>query len=381
VTSARSSANCPFTSQRNGSQSQRLRTWRKTKRGRRRSLKRRGKFGSLSSKEKTEPRELWGFRHRRKFGDIRRKKVWCALCRLVNRSLDNVPPAHKLCDGDDIYYYRNLFGEYRREGAQIKYLTSRLCVSTHPARLDPVRYEHARSLQAGKHETIDTEVEIILVENDKNNSLFQGRRVGDQVNFDLCKRWLDICEECHGEACAPVPPHESRRTPSRLIDVEKRMVVFTPPGCSYAALSYCCGRGVNRLTLTRTNSQRYEQLTSPGGLGDHWNDIPHTIKDAITICSKLSVQYLWVDALCIDQDDSEVVRDQMSIMDAIYSGAVFTIVDGEGGHSWTGLPGVGNTTRPKQKMAKVGCLMLSTAQPTLESSLKDSSWNDRAWTF
>jgi hypothetical protein len=99
------------------------------------------------------------------------------------------------------------------------------------------------------------------------------------------------------------------------------------------------------------------------------------------LCCRLSVHFLWVDALCIQQGDLEDKQDQMNIMDAIYSGAALTIVAASGSDSWAGLPGVRSNTRFAQNKEVVGSLTLSPAQPTLRSSLQDSSWNSRAWTF
>ncbi len=51
------------------------------------------------------------------------------------------------------------------------------------------------------------------------------------------------------------------------------------------------------------------------------------------LCSRLLVHYLWVDALCIQQGDSEDTLDQLHIIDAINSGGTFTIVAVTGSNS------------------------------------------------
>ena len=57
-------------------------------------------------------------------------------------------------------------------------------------------------------------------------------------------------------------------------------------------------------------------------------DIPVTskvVRDAIEICRILSITYLWVDSLCIIQDDpSDWVKERAN-MAAIYTNAAFTI--------------------------------------------------------
>ena len=54
--------------------------------------------------------------------------------------------------------------------------------------------------------------------------------------------------------------------------------------------------------------------------------MPKTFQDAIVVTTKLSVSYLWIDALCIVQDsvDSLEWRQEASIMGDIYANSYFT---------------------------------------------------------
>lgn len=347
--------------------------------------------------------QRWGELGNEKFGDIQ-KKQHCPVCRLVWSSLANNPTGRMPSDDDSIYYYRIPFGTYQGKHSSTQlmsvdneindielqedtdiwnlYQTNRLHVSTDSTVLDNVGSEFARFLDNGQRMGPPmVDADILLLEMDETNledRFLQGRRVGDQLDFDLCKSWINICTKSHGESCAPMPLHEFPRRLSRVIDVEKRMIVSPPLTCSYAPLSYRWGNGVEQLKLEKATLER---LTSPGGLGDEWDDIPHTIYAAMAVCSRLSVRYLWVDALCIQQDDPEDTLDQMHIMDAIYSGGAFTIVAATGSDSWAGLPGVLNNARFSQNKEVVRGLTLSTAQPTLRSIILDSPWNSRAWTF
>jgi Heterokaryon incompatibility protein (HET) len=59
-------------------------------------------------------------------------------------------------------------------------------------------------------------------------------------------------------------------------------------------------------------------------------DVPQTIRDAMLLCELLSIQYLWVDAVCLEQS----VRDHVAACDSqsyskmrnIYGAAYITIV-------------------------------------------------------
>lgn len=37
-----------------------------------------------------------------------------------------------------------------------------------------------------------------------------------------------------------------------------------------------------------------------------WDTLPQTYRDVIWFCRKLGVNYIWIDSLCIKQDDSQV---------------------------------------------------------------------------
>ncbi|TVY28805.1 hypothetical protein LHYA1_G002154 [Lachnellula hyalina] len=52
---------------------------------------------------------------------------------------------------------------------------------------------------------------------------------------------------------------------------------------------------------------------------------PQTLKDAVILTRRLGQQYLWVDALCILQDDNEAKQEEISRMSQIYKNSVFTI--------------------------------------------------------
>ncbi|KAF4637710.1 hypothetical protein G7Y89_g377 [Cudoniella acicularis] len=69
------------------------------------------------------------------------------------------------------------------------------------------------------------------------------------------------------------------------------------------------------------------------------SSLSHTIEDAIRVCWELNEQYLWVDSLCIIQDDPEDKKRQIGIMKEIYSSAVMTLV-AAGEDAESGLPGV-----------------------------------------
>ena len=86
----------------------------------------------------------------------------------------------------------------------------------------------------------------------------------------------------------------------------------------YLALSYCWGGTVIMRTL-RENVHIREKY------GLQVADLPAVIRDAITVARKLKSEYLWVDSLCICQDDEQEWEQEAALMADIYGGSVFTI--------------------------------------------------------
>ncbi len=55
------------------------------------------------------------------------------------------------------------------------------------------------------------------------------------------------------------------------------------------------------------------------------DDLPATIQDAISVARGLQLQYLWIDALCIIQDDDADKEREVGSMGKVYRTATITI--------------------------------------------------------
>ncbi|RYP37982.1 hypothetical protein DL767_002710 [Monosporascus sp. MG133] len=87
---------------------------------------------------------------------------------------------------------------------------------------------------------------------------------------------------------------------------------------TYAALSYCWG-GEQVHKTTTENLPRYS-------LNVQWENLPKTIQDAVKVTAALGIEYLWVDSICIVQDDGDDKAREIAHMPSIYNGATVTIV-------------------------------------------------------
>lgn len=141
-----------------------------------------------------------------------------------------------------------------------------------------------------------------------------------KVSFTHALTWLNDCETKHTQC--------SKATgilPTRVIDVGTKFPIrsvrlyWSEEGeeGKYASLSYCWG-GLQPLTTTRATAQDFTD-------GIVFSKLPKTLQDAMIVTSQLGLRYIWVDALCILQDDPEDVSREISRMAQIFQGAFVTI--------------------------------------------------------
>jgi Heterokaryon incompatibility protein (HET) len=196
-------------------------------------------------------------------------------------------------------------------------------------------------------------------------------RGGRQVPVDhLDFSWIKTTfEHCH---LSTDMPHPIFKYPLRAIDTKDMCIVDLPTGQPYVALSYAWGK----LNMTKLTSANESALRKHGAL-ENFPEIPLTMKDAIEITKRVGQRYLWVDVLCIQQDDLGHLHEQMSQMGTLYNYSYFTIFAISGKDANYGLPG----TRPgsrnlNQYIRKVGSLSIANSLPWMEEDELIVSKND-----
>jgi hypothetical protein len=136
---------------------------------------------------------------------------------------------------------------------------------------------------------------------------------------DVCKIWIRNCELSHPR-CRKGPA----TLPGRILDVgfhennQVRLCVFEDhqKGC-YTALSHCWGGLIQCRTTTSNYSERLNGILV--------SSLPQSFQDAVTVTRSLGVRYLWIDALCIVQDDISDWETISGDMAAIYRNAYLVI--------------------------------------------------------
>jgi hypothetical protein len=86
----------------------------------------------------------------------------------------------------------------------------------------------------------------------------------------------------------------------------------------YIALSHCWGAKEGIITATKaTIKDRMEAILC--------SCVPKTFRDAVSITRTLKIEYLWIDSLCIIQDDKSDWKSESAKMADVYSRSYLTI--------------------------------------------------------
>ena len=198
--------------------------------------------------------------------------------------------------------------------------------------------------------------------------------------------WLHTCETTHAE-CEPQAAHS---LPSRLIDlradgVDCPRLVSTASLPSleikYTTLSYCWGSEVPLRTTKATVETFHIEI--PRGR------LPKTFADAFWMTRELGIPYLWIDALCIIQDDKDDWRAEAAKMHDIYGGSSLTISASESRSAEGGFFVASHLQpieRPTNKRAFLSARVVETGSIVLILVVPDESaappaLRTRGWAF
>ncbi|KAK8102405.1 hypothetical protein PG984_015551 [Apiospora sp. TS-2023a] len=154
--------------------------------------------------------------------------------------------------------------------------------------------------------------------------------------------WLRDCDdEYHGQyeeeeddddapqvsycAAARLDDHSQLKLPTRLVDVGRHTgkvrVVETAglqqASTKYICLSHCWGLQQIITTKTATLAERMREINV--------KELSKTFWDAICMTRKLGIDYIWIDSLCIIQDDTLDWQRESAQMASIYRNAYLTI--------------------------------------------------------
>ncbi|KAM7204824.1 Heterokaryon incompatibility protein (HET) domain containing protein [Rhypophila sp. PSN 637] len=138
--------------------------------------------------------------------------------------------------------------------------------------------------------------------------------------IQLVTWWMDRCNREH-VLCNETRP--KLPLPKRILKIStanNTIHLYQPEVAEfarYATLSYCWGEGVPLRTTTENISSHLSEIPM--------SSFPATLRDAIDLAKALGFVYIWIDALCIIQDDEHDWAEQAAQMTAIYRGGALNI--------------------------------------------------------
>jgi len=216
---------------------------------------------------------------------------------------------------------------------------------------------------------------------------------GEEAKFTIMKKWLADCDEKHTVEteyqpnCNPKRP--PMRLPTRLIYVGKGESTRIHLDCEkdrdkedpkrdyrYIALSHRWGypkddpewKNRDGCWTTEGNIAQHQDPNT----GIDFTTMPKTFRDAVEVTRGLGIEYLWIDSLCIiqDQPSKEDFNNEALLMADVYSGAYCTLAS-------TGAEGT--TDGFFNKKANRGCCRIETTRRA-PSKLNPNTTEDKSCT-
>lgn len=331
------------------------------------------------------------YRHRQQLDSAKnpnKHPLSCVLTISITTHLSDASPGMLLV---------NLLGYGRGLGASVQNLSSfRLrAVQPNPSPGLPGLPPRPR-LQSSEDllEIADGESSEGLVLANSGHTFTYGRLLDKKwIDPSVGRIWLSECERHHGTRCSQHGWDVAMRKPMSLRAIDVHNLCLTeiekPSECRFVSLSYVWG-GARTLRLQYSN---IDSLKVKNGLLKYINDLPRTILDAIVVVKAIGERWLWVDSICILQEETQEAHEQIASMDRIYGSALVNIVAADGSDAYAGLSGIQSEYTPQARGSAGGERSLdqlstdfrngiSLVAPLRSDVKVDATpWNSRAWTF
>lgn len=227
-----------------------------------------------------------------------------------------------------------------------------------------------------------------LVEISQFADTWDERLLEPQLDIPLIKSWLSTKDNSFAQGLELDDSiAASRDYPLRVIDCLDRCLVLKPSLDEYLALSYVWGPpDPDLLTTNSVNISILSERDSLCGKVVGEKKLSPVINDAIELTVLLGFRYLWVDSLCIIQDDVQELRRIAHGMDKIYECANTTLIITSCQNAYSCIPGV---RRPRARLARpLGNFAhngrrfsFRTQQDSISLHIRGGIWSTRGWTL
>ncbi|VUC20107.1 unnamed protein product [Clonostachys rosea] len=148
---------------------------------------------------------------------------------------------------------------------------------------------------------------------------------GSNASLQQAKGWVEECDSSH-EACQKQRLSQPTSFPHRVLEltsnpsgeISVRLVEGLSTKEPYTCLSHRWGPSTLRCRTMGENLNSHLEYMP-------WTKLPKSFQEAISVTVYLGVKYIWIDSLCIIQDDKEDWKIQAAQMCNIYRGSYLTI--------------------------------------------------------
>ncbi|KAH7395597.1 heterokaryon incompatibility protein-domain-containing protein, partial [Cadophora sp. MPI-SDFR-AT-0126] len=182
--------------------------------------------------------------------------------------------------------------------------------------------------------------------------------------------WISDCQNTHVKC----HQNDQGHLPTRVMDVGEDgddVILRESKDISgkYAVLSHCWGNERALTTTTASIKQHMKVILFSG--------LPATFLDAVKITRMLGIKYLWIDSLCIIQDQLSDWEHESAKMHEYYRNSYVTIAALDSKNSFAGILHQ-REVRSIQLLGS-GKLFLRRKMPTARSIYENSILESRAW--
>ncbi|KAK7699436.1 hypothetical protein SLS57_012390 [Botryosphaeria dothidea] len=209
-----------------------------------------------------------------------------------------------------------------------------------------------------------------------------------EETLEIAKGWVEGCVgTCH-------PQESNKKVPTRLVDLgaphdepSNIRVVHSGKAANsadwkYVALSHCWGDADCPPLRTTTDSLAAWLDNIP------FATLPKNYQDAVVVTRSLGIRYLWIDSLCIIQDDVHDWDTESIQMNEVYHHAYVTLIAAAGSSCHDGFL----RFQPARRVAVrygpstvspsiAGTYHLREARGLGARDIEQSAWRTRGWTF
>ncbi|KAF2018244.1 HET-domain-containing protein [Aaosphaeria arxii CBS 175.79] len=198
-------------------------------------------------------------------------------------------------------------------------------------------------------------------------------------HLNILEGWIQNCDQAH--QCLPA---KNTFLPTRVIEVGSERTPMVRLYCDtgggtgprkYVALSHRWGSPEqhSKFCTYRSNLNQFRT-------GIEYALLPKTFRDAITVTRSLGIEFLWIDSLCIVQDDPHDWEIESRLMEQVFSSAYITIAATSAKGTSDGFL----RSRPERRfvtLIKDGQVpyFVSTAIDNLDVDVEQSELNQRGW--